>query len=353
MMATPMHVLIAGGAGFLGSALVPLLLDAGHRVTVIDRFFFGSETLKESSERAGAALTLLRADVRRVGAREFEGVDATVYLAGISNDPACELDPRLTRDVNLTACLEIAKAAEKTGVRRFVFASSCSVYGHASGERLSETSPLNPVSLYARCKAEAEAELFARKGGPAVTALRFATLFGVAGRPRFDLAINVMVKNAYTRREIVVDGGGRQWRPFVHVRDAARAIHLALTSDSERVSGQVFNVGADENNLRILNLAYRIRDQVPGAEVRVAATDPDLRDYNVGFEKIRKALDFSAKVSIDDGIREVLEALKQGRLDPNDRRGYTLEQYGFLAEVERTFERLSLDGKVLGLGGVG
>ena len=332
---------------------MPLLLDAGHRVTVIDRFFFGSETLKESSDRVGAALTLLRADVRRVGARELEGADAVVYLAGISNDPACELDPRLTRDVNLTACLEIAKAAEKTGVRRFVFASSCSVYGHASGERLSETSPLNPVSLYARCKAEAEGELFARKGGPAVTALRFATLFGVAGRPRFDLAINVMVKNAYTRREIVVDGGGRQWRPFVHVRDAARAIHLALTSDSERATGQVFNVGADENNLRILNLAYRIRDQVPGAEVRVAATDPDLRDYNVSFEKIRKALDFSAKVSIDDGIGEVLDALKQGRLDPNDRRGYTLEQYGFLAEVERTFERLSLDGKVLGLGGVG
>jgi nucleoside-diphosphate-sugar epimerase len=346
-----MHVLIAGGAGYLGSALVPLLLDAGQRVTVVDRFFFGNDSLTESCARVNAPLSLVRADVRRLTRSALEGVDAVVYLAGISNDPACELDPRLTREVNLEAGLRLSSMAQELGIRRFVFASSCSVYGHAASERLTEQSPLNPVSLYARCKAEAEVELLAQRSGLEPTILRFATLFGVAGRPRFDLAINVMTKNAYTRREILVDGGGRQWRPFVHVRDAARAIREVLGAESRLVAHQVFNVGADQNNVRILNLAYRIRDQVPGTQVRIAPTDPDLRDYNVGFEKLKSTLDFTAKISIDDGIREILEALRLGRIDPNDRHGYTLEHYGFLAEVERTFERLSLDGKVLGLGG--
>jgi nucleoside-diphosphate-sugar epimerase len=184
----------------------------------------------------------------------------------------------------------------------------------------------------------------------AVTCLRLATVFGLSPRMRFDVAINVMTKNAYVNRRITVDGGGRQWRPFVHVRDAARAFELALTSKREQVAGQVFNVGADVNNVQVLNLAFRVRDAVPGTEVVHAPTDPDLRDYNVSFEKVRRVLDFRVEVSIDDGIREVLGALRDGTVDPDERRWYTLKQYLFLRDAERAHRELAIDGKLLTAG---
>jgi len=344
-----MHILVTGAGGYIGSTLVSHLLDAGHRVTALDRFYFGTQSLDAAVARHGKHLELRRGDVRRVTQRDFAGVDAVVDLAGISNDPSCELDPELTRAINLEGSVRVATEAQAAGVSRFVFASSCSVYGHGETQRLSEESPLHPVSLYAKCKAEAEQRIFAlaAQTGIVVTALRFATLFGVSGRTRFDVAINVMTKNAYVDRKITVEGGGRQWRPFVHVRDVAACIGQVVDSPAKLVRGRIYNVGADENNVRILNLAYRVRDQVPGTEIVMAPTDPDLRDYNVSFERIRSELGFCPAVSIDDGIREVLEALRDGRVDPQDRRCYTLRQYGFLVEVERTYARLAIDGHVL------
>jgi nucleoside-diphosphate-sugar epimerase len=272
-----------------------------------------------------------------------------VDLAGISNDPACELDSELTRTVNLEGSRRTHRLAHAAGVKRVIFASSCSVYGHGEGTSLTETSPLHPVSLYAQCKAQAEASLL-ELGMLAkldVTSLRFATVFGVSPRMRFDLAVNVMTKNAYTRQRVVVDGGGKQWRPFVHVADVAEAIARVLEAPAERVSGQVINVGTTTNNIRILNLAYRIRDAIPGTQVEISGSDPDLRDYNVNFDKIERVLGWKPTRDIDFGIREVLEGLRDGRLDPDDRLGYTLKQYQFLSEVERTFRAVALDGKVL------
>jgi len=344
-----MHVLVTGGAGYLGSTLVPVLLASGHRVTVLDRFYFGIEPLAPAIARHGADLVLQRGDVRRVTAADFAGVDAVVDLAGISNDPSCELDPELTRAINLEGSVRVAGAAAEAGVARLVFASSCSVYGHGETERLDEAATLHPVSLYARCKAEAEARIQAigAERGITTTALRFATVFGVSGRTRFDVAINVMTKNAYVDRRITVEGGGRQWRPFVHVRDVARTIATVLEKPREVVRGQVYNVGSDANNLRILQLAYRVRDQIPGTEVVMAPTDPDLRDYHVSFAKLERELGVVPAVTVDEGIAEVHAALRDGRLDPHDRRGYTLKQYVFLVEVERTYAALALDGQVL------
>jgi nucleoside-diphosphate-sugar epimerase len=248
--------------------------------------------------------------------------------------------------VNVDGAKRLASAAIEQGVRRYVFSSSCSVYGHGEGLGLTETSARHPVSLYARAKAEVEDFLLASKSME-VCALRLATVFGLSPRMRFDLAINVMTKNAYVAHRITVDGGGRQWRPFVHVRDAARAFELGLTSDASKVAGQVFNVGSDANNVQILNLAFRVRDAVPGTEVVHAPTDPDLRDYNVSFDKIHRVLPFRAEKSIDDGIREVLGALREGAVDPDDRRWYTLRQYVFLREAERAHRELAIDGKLL------
>jgi nucleoside-diphosphate-sugar epimerase len=340
-----MHVFVAGGAGYIGSVLVPLLLDQGHRVTVLDRLYFG-DTLGAAQSRHGERLRVVRGDVRSFDRGLLAGVEAVVDLSGISNDPSCEIEPELTRSVNIDGAKRLASAAIEQGVRRYVFSSSCSVYGHGEGLGLTETSARHPVSLYARAKAEVE-DFLGSARGMETCILRLATVFGLSPRMRFDLAINVMTKNAYVGRRITVDGGGRQWRPFVHVRDAARAFELGLTSDVAKVGGQVFNVGSDAGNVQILNLAFRVRDAVPGTEVVHAPTDPDLRDYNVSFDRIQRVLGFEAQKGIDDGIREVLAAIREGAVDPDDRRWYTLRQYVFLREAERAHRELSIDGTLL------
>ncbi|MEM9691719.1 MAG: NAD-dependent epimerase/dehydratase family protein [Myxococcota bacterium] len=344
-----MHVLVTGGAGYIGSTLVPLLLDQGHEVTVLDRFYFGQESLSEPLRTHEGKLRLVRGDVRSVSQDVFEGVDAIVDLAGISNDPACELDEAVTLAINLEAAERLSGLAHQAGVERIVFASSCSVYGHGHSTELVETSPLHPVSLYAKCKADAEKRLWslADRSSMTITALRLATVFGVSPRMRFDLAINVMSKNAYVDRRITVEGGGRQWRPFVHVKDVAKAMLTALEAPHEKVHKEVFNVGHNDNNLQIMTLAYRIRDLVPNTEIILAPTDPDRRDYNVRFDKIERVLGYRATHTIDDGIREVVEILRSGKIDAMDRRWYTLKQYIFLADVERTYRSVALDGQVL------
>jgi len=191
-----MHIVVTGGAGYIGSTLVPVLLEAGHRVTVIDRLYFGDASLRRARDAYPETLKLVRADIRRVDPRAFEGMDGLVDLAGISNDPSCELDTDLTRSINLEGALRVARLAQAAGAKRIVFASSCSVYGHGAGLRLTEESPLHPVSLYAHCKADAETGLLAlgKSTGIDVTLLRFATVFGLSEKMRFDLAVNIMTR---------------------------------------------------------------------------------------------------------------------------------------------------------------
>lgn len=348
-----MHVLVAGGAGYIGSVLCPLLAEKGHKVTVLDRCYFGNpftqSQTRTPSAPLGPEINVVRADVRNFDPAILRGVETIVDVSGISNDPSCELEPELTKGVNIDGGKRLSRYAKEAGVRRYVYSSSCSVYGHGEGLGLTETSGRHPVSLYARAKAEMEDVLFGelKSNSFEVVALRLATVFGLAPRMRFDLAINVMTKNAYVHRRITVDGGGRQWRPFVHVRDVGDAFALAMTADAKLVNGEVFNVGSTQNNVQILNLAFRVRDAIPGTEVVHAPTDPDLRDYNVNFDKVQKVLDYSTKRTIDDGIQEVLEALKSGALDPDDRRWYTLKQYLFLREAERVHAEMSLEGRLL------
>lgn len=345
----PSHVFVTGGAGYIGSVLVPLLLERNFGVTVLDRCYFGREPLKEAQARFGDALRVIKSDVRWVDGATFEGCDALIDLAGISNDPSCELDEQFTRAVNLEGGRRTHRLAQEAGARRIIFASSCSVYGHASGLDLHEGSALRPVSLYARYKEEVEQTVLelGRSTGACITVLRLATVFGVSPRMRFDLAVNVMTKNAFVSQRIVVDGGGRQWRPFVHVRDVAECMVRVLEARPEIVAGQTVNVGRNEANTRIANLAYRVRDAIPGTEVIMTKSDPDLRDYRVCFDKLRRVLDWTPTHTIDDGIAEVRQALRDGRVDPDDRRTSTLAQYAFLADVERTFREMELNGRVL------
>ncbi len=344
-----MRILVAGGAGYIGSILVPLLLERGHEVVVLDRLYFG-DTLAAPQRRYGERLRVVRADTRSFDPALLKGVEACCDIAGISNDPSCELEPGLTEGVNVHGGTRLARLAAEAGVRRYVYSSSCSVYGHGAERGLTEDSPRNPVSLYAKSKVAMEdelASLASRVAGFETVVLRLATVFGLSPRMRFDLAVNVMTKNAYVARRVMVEGGGRQWRPFVHVRDVAQAFTTALERPAAEVAGKRFNVGSDRENTQILPLAFRVRDVVPGTEIVLTGTDPDLRDYNVSFATIERELGFRTSHTIDDGIREVLEALKSGAVDPDERRWYTLRQYLFLREAEKVCSELSIGGGVL------
>lgn len=340
-----MKVIVIGGAGYMGSVLVPALLQAGHEVRLLDRFYFGGDTVR-SHERLEAK----KVDIRRLEGIDFEGFDAAILLAGFSNDPSAQFRPALAKAVNLDATVRAARLALQSGIKRLVFSSSCSVYGHGESTGLTEESPIHPVSLYARLKAEAEEALFelARGTSMAVTCLRFATLFGVSPRMRFDLAVNLMTRDAYLHHRIRVEGGGKQWRPLVHVADAVKAILLVLDAPPSIVAGRRFNVGANENNVRVLNLAYRIHDLVPGTEVDIiSVTDPDERNYNVCFDRIERELGFRATKSIEDGAKEIIAALRSGIIDPDDPRCYTVQYYRFLDQVEHLHRELSIDGSIL------
>ena len=320
-------VLITGGAGYIGSVMVPELLRRGYQVTVLDKLYFGRQSIDEwvRSKR----IELIQMDIRDIGKRPeiLKGYDAVIHLAALSNDPSCELNPEFTEAVNYRETCHLALLAREAGIPRFLFSSSCSVYGEGTNTKLREDSPKNPVSIYAASKLRAEQYLLSlsnERFHP--TILRLATAFGLSPRMRFDLAINVMTLHGYRNRKIIVRGGGQQWRPFVHIRDIADAFGTVLESPTEKVSGEIFNVGSDSQNYRIADLADLVAGEIPGVELETVPDDPDKRNYNVGFDKIRKVLGFKTRHDARSGIREIRRALEDGTLrHPEDPRYYNMK----------------------------
>ncbi|MGQ9684115.1 MAG: NAD-dependent epimerase/dehydratase family protein [Anaerolineae bacterium] len=305
------HILVIGGAGYIGSILVRRLLDRGYRVTVLDALVYGDEGIRELQGRAG--FRLIRDDFRHieavVGAMQY--ADAVVHLGALVGDPACSLDEKLTIEINLAATRLIAETARGFGIQRFVFASTCSVYG-ASDEILDERSALNPVSLYARTKIGSERVLLAMSDNRfAPTVLRLATIYGLSPRPRFDLVVNVLAAQAAREKTITISGGD-QWRPFIHVDDVAAAIVKCLESPLAVVKGQVFNIGCDEQNYRIADVGQLIHDMMPDVQVVQKAGERDPRNYRVSFAKARRCLGFEPRHTIIEGIQEIRSAIEQG-----------------------------------------
>lgn len=304
-------VLVSGGAGYIGSILTRQLLEDGWRVRVLDALFYGAASLLDVRDHP--RFELIQGDTRDDACvtRALEGVDAVVHVAELVGDPACAVDPELTRAINLDATRRLAALARAGGVRRFVYPSSCSVYG-ASDSVVDEDSPLHPVSLYAETKIAAEEAIQALGDGrfePVI--LRLATVFGRSPRPRFDLVVNLLTARAIADGEVTLFGGS-QWRPFVHVADAAAAIRFCLTAPAEDVSGQIFNVGSDNLNYTIGEIADTVLDATPGARLREIA-DPDARNYRVSFARLR-SLGFEPSTPIRTGIAEIQRALSTGEV---------------------------------------
>ncbi|MBI4322990.1 MAG: NAD-dependent epimerase/dehydratase family protein [Candidatus Omnitrophica bacterium] len=312
--AAPPTVLVFGGAGYLGSVLTGQLLEAGYRVRVFDRLLFGEEAL--AGLRTYPNLEMIQADMRdrqRV-MDALQGVAAVILLAALVGDAACDRDPQETREINYVATVAIAEACAAQGIPRFLFASTDSAYGIQEGV-LTEEASLKPISLYACLKAEAERKILALTSEPfAPCVLRMATIYGLSPRMRFDLIVNILTMHAATRGTCTVYGG-KQWRPLVHVADAARAYILALGAPADLVRGHIFNVGSNEQNYQIYQLGDIVKRTLPGITVETTDVPPDLRDYHVSFDKIHRMFGYRVSYSVEDGVREMYQAILMRQIE--------------------------------------
>lgn len=310
-------VLVTGAAGYIGSVLVRQLLAQGFSVRGVDSLLFGGESLLGLLDHDG--FEFRKTDIRDGSAMKSALQDswAVVHLAAIVGDPACRRQPELARSVNLEASLDLYRASQIAGVERFVFASTCSNYGKLPDPNAlaDERSELRPVSLYAETKVEVERYLLNRQYERATkpTCLRFATVFGLSPRMRFDLTVNEFTRQVVTNRELVVFGE-QFWRPYCHVRDLARSAVQVLRAPSDKVAFEVFNVGDTGENYRKADIVDAILDEIPNARVRYVKKDEDPRDYRVRFEKIKDVLGFGITRTVRDGIREVKQAIEDGIL---------------------------------------
>lgn len=335
-------IVITGGGGYIGSVLSPLVAEAGYRVRVLDRFFFG-DTLPESPR-----IEKIKTDSRKIEPWMLRGAHAVLDLAAISNDPAGELDPVKTLDINYRARRRLQEMAAEAGVDRYVLASSCSIYGFQDGV-MDEDSPTNPLTTYAEANLRAEEsalELHHRGAEMAVVLFRQATMYGLSPRMRFDIAVNGMTLGMWQDGSIPLLRDGTQWRPMIHIRDTAKAFLAALAADKSVIAGQRFNVGSNEQNYQILQLGELVAKGV-GKEFRHTwYGDPDHRSYQVNFDKIKDVLGFTPDWTPDRGAAEIAAALAAGTVIP-DIRTKTLAWYSELIEWAERIRDIAPDGTIL------
>jgi len=328
-----MRVLVTGGAGYVGSVLCRLLLAGGHDVRVLDSLLYGGRSLLGlyPEER----FDFLRGDIRSAQTvrQALEGIEAVVHLAALVGDPACARQPALAREVNRDAAVQLFELSKRQGVGRFIFASTCSNYGRMADPAayLTEESELRPVSLYAETKVAVERALLEQAVSstrPVVCVLRFATVFGLSPRMRFDLTVNEFTRELLVRRALTIFGE-QFWRPYIHVRDAAQAIRLALEAPEHVVHGQAFNAGDTSQNYQKGAVAELVRTHI-GDACRIERVHKleDPRDYRVRFDKIARQLGFRMTRTVEVGIREVSAAISTGVIHDADHPSYRNDGVG-------------------------
>jgi nucleoside-diphosphate-sugar epimerase len=334
-----MRVLLTGNEGYIGTILVPWLWARSHEVIGLDSGLFRECTLRAAIR----PVPTIRKDVRDVELRDLDGIEAVIHLAGLSNDPLGNLNPRLTFEINHEAAVRLAELARRAGVRRFLYASTCSVYGAAGDDMLAEDSPFNPVTPYAESKARAETDLrrlASRSFCPVY--LRAATAYGVSPLLRFDLAVNNLVAWAATTGRVFLKSLGTSWRPLVHIEDIALAYFTLLHAPEAKVHNRAFNIGRTEENYRISDVAEIVRQTVPNTRIEFAPdASPDRRNYRVSCDRIVRELpEYRTHWTVAHGVEEVYQAIADTGLRSDHFEGPRYNRIAYL-------QQLIADGRVV------
>ena len=334
-----MRVMVTGHAGYVGTVMVPFLRQAGHDVVGLDTFLYEGCTLGPAPD----PVTSIRKDIRDVQPGDFEGIDAVIHLAAISNDPVGNLNRQTTYDINHLATVHVADQARRGGVERFLFASSCSLYGATEGDaRLDETAPFNPVTAYGESKIRSEQDVSLLAGDDfSPTFMRCSTAYGFSPHLRADIVVNNLVGYAHTHGEVLIKSDGTPWRPLVHIEDISRAFLAAMEAPREKVHDQAFNVGANQENYQIRDVADIVKEVVPGSTVVYApGGEPDIRNYRVDFTKIHETLPaFRTAWTVRLGAEQLAKAYANHGLTFEDFQ----QRYVRLATVRRLQEEGRLD----------
>ena len=335
-------ILVTGGAGYVGSVLIPALLENNYHVKCLDRFFFGDEYLLSLKNDN---LELIHDDIRWCNGEILDNVDVVLDLAALSNDPVGELNPEKTFEINHLGRSRVAKLSKERGVPKYILASSASIYGQQK-EIVNEESPVNPLTAYSKANRGAELDVLTLNDDNfVVSVLRFSSIYGLSPRMRFDLAVNSLVLDLYNTGKITVYGKNNR-RPFLHIKDAIRAYQLIINANKKIIASQIFNVGSDEQNYSIYDLAKETGDAISHDYVLEAQDTPDNRSYVASFVKIQNILGFKPKYTVKDGSREIYNALLSGELKYSIKH-ITLQWYKYILSDQKLSSGLSINGKLL------
>jgi nucleoside-diphosphate-sugar epimerase len=340
-----MKVFVTGVNGYIGALLAPYLMERGIAVKGLDTGFYRDGWLYSDDRALPFTPETLNKDLRHITAQDLDGCDAIAHLAELSNDPLGQNSPEVTHRINHGGSVSLAEKARAAGIRRFVYTSSCSVYGAGTGEFLDETSPTNPQTAYAECKVRVERDVGAMAGDAFCPVfLRNATAYGPSPRMRFDIVLNDLSALAWTTSRIAMTSDGSPWRPLVHVLDICEAVYRSLVAPEDAVRGKVFNVGQDSENYRVREIAQIVAEEFPGCQVTVGPSGGDNRSYRVSFDRIHRELPgFKCSHTARDGARQLRGIFQRIQMDPDTYRfrAFTrLKQLKYLQSTEQVDREL-------------